>query len=156
MKVTTSQAEQKSESRVVNALSNVLADAFVLTMKTRHYHWNVTCPFFVSLHTLFNEIYDMLDTAGDDIAERIRALNHVSHGNYAGFLKKSIIKEELRIPTSLEMVNNLTHDLESFSSRLNEAKEIALKAGDDGTADLLIGYIRHTDKFSWMLRSHLG
>lgn len=149
------QTNQKSNIIVAQALKNVLADAFILTIKTRHYHWNVTGPTFLTLHGLFNEIYDMLDEAGDDFAERIRALDLFTHGSYAEFIKVSTIKEETKIPSHIEMIQNLTCDLENFSSRLNEAKKVALSVEDDGTADLMVEYIRSTNKFTWMLRSHL-
>jgi DNA-binding ferritin-like protein len=40
----------KDAQRVADALSNVLADTFVLYLKTHNFHWNVTGPMFHTLH----------------------------------------------------------------------------------------------------------
>src|SRR5919197_211321 len=74
--------EDKDGQRVADALSNVLADTFVLYLKTHNFHWNVTGPMFQTLHSMFEEQYNELWTAGDLIAERIRALGFFAPGTY--------------------------------------------------------------------------
>ena len=59
---------------IAKSLSQVLADTYVLYLKTHAYHWNVTGPLFSSLHTLFEGQYNDLHDAADALAERIRAL----------------------------------------------------------------------------------
>ena len=58
---------------ITEGLSRVLADTYVLYLKTHAYHWNVTGPLFSSLHLLFEAEYNELHDAGDTIAERIRS-----------------------------------------------------------------------------------
>ena len=55
-------------------LSKVLADSYTLYLKTHNYHWNVVGPMFNTLHLMFEEQYNELALAVDQIAERIRAL----------------------------------------------------------------------------------
>jgi len=46
-------AEAKQEC--AEALAKVLADTFVLYLKTHNFHWNVEGPQFIGLHKLFEE-----------------------------------------------------------------------------------------------------
>ncbi len=62
----------ENREAVANALSRVLADGYVLYLKTHNYHWNVTGKLFHSLHEQFEEQYTELAEAIDEIAERIR------------------------------------------------------------------------------------
>ncbi len=49
-------------------LSKVLAETFVLYLKTHNYHWNVQGPKFRSLHEMFEEQYRDLWDSIDEIA----------------------------------------------------------------------------------------
>lgn len=62
-----------NREQIVAGLARVLADTYVLYLKTHAYHWNVTGPYFSSLHLLFETQYNELHGAADTIAERIRA-----------------------------------------------------------------------------------
>ena len=46
---------------VVDILNTLLADEFLLYVKTRNYHWNVTGPQFHDLHKFFEAQYEKLD-----------------------------------------------------------------------------------------------
>jgi len=75
---------QKKDRKVIaDALSHVLADTFMLYAKTHSFHWNVTGPYFHSLHNFFKELYEDLIEGGDTIAERIRALGHWAPGSFS-------------------------------------------------------------------------
>src|SRR4051812_44062284 len=92
---------------ISQGLSRVLADTYMLYLKTHAYHWNVTGPLFSSLHLLFETQYNELHAAGDVIAERIRALVHFAPGSYATFARLSSIPENNDpVPAALSMVRN--------------------------------------------------
>lgn len=152
MKASISQIHYKT---VGKELQKVLADTFILSLKTRHYHWNIMGPHFKSFHELFNEIYEKLDDMGDRIAERIRALGQFPQGNYKSFVKDTLIKEETNYLKEMEIVEQLVYDMEILVKRSYEMKEIALKNSDDVTGDLMIQHLGHLEKLLWMLKSHL-
>lgn len=58
---------------------------YTLYLKTHNFHWNVTGPMFQSLHLMFEQHYNEMWMAVDQIAERIRALGHKAPGSYAAF-----------------------------------------------------------------------
>ena len=141
---------------ISQALSRVLADTYLLYLKTHAYHWNVTGPLFSSLHILFETQYDELHGAADTIAERIRALGYFAPGSHATFARLSSIAEDNdAVPAALGMVRTLVSGHEALGRSLRAAFKIAETGGDQATMDLLIGRMEASDKTAWMLRSHL-
>lgn len=65
---------EEDRKSIVDGLSRLLSDTYVLYLKTHNFHWNVTGPQFRTLHLMFEEQYNELALAVDSIAERIRAL----------------------------------------------------------------------------------
>lgn len=147
--------DKTNREMIADGLTRVLADNYILFLKTRNYHWNVTGPNFSQLHALFQSVYESLDEAGDEIAERIRALGYKAPGSYIEFVTVSVLREEIGEPDSTEMLQQLVLDVEHLVRRTDEVKEVSLMGKDDVTADLLIGQLRSLEKFAWMLRSHL-
>ncbi len=147
--------DKNNRKMVVDALSRILADSIILSLKTRNYHWNVTGPNFAQLHALFEKIYEALDEGGDSIAERIRALGYKSPGSYVEFITMSVLREEIDSPDHMDMIHSLVLDIEHLIRRIDEVKDVAMMGKDDASADLMIEQLRSLGKFSWMLRSHL-
>jgi starvation-inducible DNA-binding protein len=53
-----------------NALRQLLADAFVLHIRTKNVHWHMTGRNFRDYHLLFDEHAEQVFALTDDIAER--------------------------------------------------------------------------------------
>src|SRR6202161_4061093 len=63
-------AEQvKNLSSVLNAL---LADVFVLYLKTKNFHWHMSGPHFRDYHLLLDDQSDQIFAMTDPLAERVR------------------------------------------------------------------------------------
>ena len=75
---------EEDRKSIVDGLSRLLSDTYVLYLKTHNFHWNVTGPQFRTLHLMFEEQYNELWLATDLIAERIRALGFPAAGAYSG------------------------------------------------------------------------
>lgn len=138
---------------VAESLKRVLADSYTLYLKSRNYHWNVTGPQFTTLHTLFEEHYTELETAVDDIAERIRALGEKAPGSHAAFSGYASIEDETGDPTAEQMVAQLTADHEAVVRTARAALPTAQAAGDEPTVGLLSDRMAIHEKTAWMLRS---
>jgi starvation-inducible DNA-binding protein len=144
-----------SNNPVAEILKKVLASSYILSLKTQNYHWNVKGPHFKQLHDLFGEQYNELNTAIDDIAERIRALGINAPANYSIYQSLSEIKDGKEDQDSASMVKDLANDQKKIVDDLNIAIEVAQKAGDESTADLAIGRITAHEKNRWMLESSI-
>lgn len=142
--------------KVVNALTNVLGDTYTLYMKTHAYHWNVTGPYFHTLHTMFEEQYRSMWESLDVIAERIRALGAKAPGSSRAMAEASSIEEgDNETPSAQGMLQNLVADHEKWLKTANAALDVATDAEDAGTEDLLTPLISEHEKTLWMLKSSL-
>lgn len=144
---------EKDRKQVCKGLSKLLADSYLLYLKTQNYHWNVTGKMFQSLHNLFEEQYQDLAEAVDEIAERIRALGEFAPGSFSQFTKVTSIKEENSIPTAEEMIHNLVVGNEAVVTTAREIISMCDEAEDDVTADLMVERMQRHEKNAWMLRS---
>ena len=146
---------EKDRNAIANGLSKVLADSYTLYLKTHNYHWNVTGPLFNTLHLMFETQYTELATAVDEIAERIRALGVAAPGSYKAFSALTEIDEETDVPSAEEMIRQLVIGQETVVRTARQVFEIADKANDEPTADLLTQRMQLHEKNAWMLRSML-
>lgn len=149
--------KEQSQNSVVKILNAILADEFVLSTKTRNYHWNVVGPRFNDLHKFFEAQYDALEETIDDVAERARALGGNSVATLTEYLKLTRLSETPgKIPNADGMLKSLLDDHETIIRQLR--KDIDLvgdKFGDAGTNDFLTGLLEEHEKMAWMLRSFL-
>lgn len=142
-----------SNNEIVQGLEKILANTFVLYFKTHTFHWNVEGAHFKALHDLFMAQYTELWNATDELAERIRALDSYAPLSLADMMKASSIKEVEKTMGAMEMVKTLANDNSALSTSIKPILEAAQKAGDEVTADILIGRMNVHDKAAWMLRS---
>ena len=148
-----SEAQRKS---IAHGLSRLLADSYTLYLKTHNFHWNVTGPYFTSLHSLFESQYMELATAVDSIAERIRALGFPAPGSYKQFAELSSIKEETKVLEAMKMVAQLVEGHEAVIRTARSLLSTVEKAEDEVTLSLLSDRMEVHEKTAWMLRSHLA
>lgn len=87
----------------------------------------------------------------DEIAERILTLRYQPISNFSEYLKLSGIKEASSSLTDKEMIDALLTDHGSLLKQMRAVVEAATNAEDEGTIDLIGGYIRELEKTSWML-----
>jgi starvation-inducible DNA-binding protein len=138
---------------VEKALQETLADSFMVYFKTHSFHWNVEGAHFHSLHGMFEEQYNEIWVALDDIAERLRALDAYAPLNFAELAKHASISETGQMPDATSMVKMLAEDNAALVAQMQGAVIIAQEAGDEATADLLITRIAAHEKAAWMLKS---
>lgn len=144
---------EDARAAVVEHMNVILADHYLLLLKTHNYHWNVKGPLFKSLHDLTEDQYDDIFEAIDEIAERIRALGFDAPGTFAEYSKLSKIKEaQAKIP-ALEMAADLTSSHENLIRNMREALEVADQHSDEVSVDLLTERLQVHEKAAWMLRS---
>jgi starvation-inducible DNA-binding protein len=142
----------KDRANIAESLSRMLADSYILYLKTHNFHWNVTGPMFQTLHNLFMTQYTEQWNALDLIAERIRALGHPAPGSYKRYVELSSIQEENGVPSALDMIRQLVAGQEAVARTARAAFKVADAADDQPTADLLTQRMEVHEKNAWMLR----
>lgn len=144
-----------ADKAVAKHLSRLLADSYVLFLKTQNYHWNVKGPYFGTLHLLFETQYQDLFAAIDEMAERLRALDVAAPGSFTAFSKLTDIKEETGNPDAKQMLKTLVADHETLIKTIQGLIDAADDADDDATEDLAISRMQVHQKHHWMLKAHL-
>jgi len=147
---------RENMQKITNILNDNLADEYVLLTKTKNYHWNVEDPRFNDLHKFFEEQYELLATAVDEIAERVRAVGGKSRATLKEFISSSQIKEDVgSFPDADTMLGNLLSDheviIKTLRKNINECQDL----NDEGTANFLTDKMEEHEKMAWMLRSFI-
>ena len=145
----------KDRAAIANGLSKLLADTYLLYLKTHNFHWNVEGPMFQTLHQMFMEQYTEAWNAIDPIAERIRALGHYAPGSYKQYIKLASVKEAEGVPKAEQMVRQLIDGQETVARTARSVLPLADDANDQPTLDLLTQRLDIHEKNAWMLRSLL-
>ncbi len=141
---------------IAEGLSRLLADSYTLYLKTHNYHWNVEGPMFTTLHLMFEEHYNELALAVDEIAERIRTLGEPAPATYREFSALSSIEEDTDRPDATEMIRRLVAGHETVVRTARSVFPAVEAASDEPSADLLTQRMQVHEKTAWMLRSLLA
>jgi starvation-inducible DNA-binding protein len=148
---------ETKRKKTVDGLSNLLANTYVLYLKTHNFHWNVVGPMFQPLPSLFEAQYIDLWNATDIIAERIRALGFFVAASYEDFSKLTKIKEAVgtRSVEAKSMISQLVGDHEIVVRLARDLLPQVEETEDQVTVDLLSDRMEIHEKNVWMLRSFL-
>jgi starvation-inducible DNA-binding protein len=147
---------EKNKQAVAAVLNVLLADEHILYTKTRNYHWNYEGDNFMEMHKFFEGQYDELEEIIDEVAERIRMLDHYPEARMKDFLKLTRLQEQDYTSAQTEQVKNLLADHESIVISIRKAiDDVSDTWKDAGTADFITGLMEQHEKMAWMLRSYL-
>jgi len=148
----------KNIIELVDQLNILLANYQVHYQKLRGCHWNVKGNDFFTLHVKFEELYNNAQLTIDELAERILTLGKSPFSTYANYIKVSEIKEIITENMAPEkMVEAILDDFKQLISLEREVIEKAAdSAKDEGTADMIIGFMKFKEKTNWMLSAYLG
>jgi starvation-inducible DNA-binding protein len=141
---------------ITHGLSELLADSYMLYIKTHNFHWNVEGPMFNTLHVMFMDQYTELWNSLDLIAERIRSLGEYAPGSYKQFSELTSIKESEQVPKAEKMISQLIEGHEAVIQTARRLIPVADESHDEVTCDLLTQRLQVHEKTSWMLRSLLA
>ena len=145
----------KHRAAIAKGLSRLLADTYMLYLKTHGFHWNVEGPMFQTLHLMFMGQYTETWNAIDPIAERIRALGHYAPGTYKQYIELATVKETDGVPKAEKMIAELINGQETVARTARSVLPLADAANDQPTLDLLTQRLDIHEKNAWMLRSLL-
>ena len=148
--------KESDRRQIADGLSRLLADSYILYLKTHNFHWNVEGPMFNTLHDMFMVQYTELWNALDLIAERIRALGFYAPGSYKKYSQLSSIAEAAEMVPAHQMIRELLEGHEAVAKTARSVFPVAEAADDEATLDLLTQRLQIHEKTAWMLRSLLA
>ncbi len=140
---------------VTEQLKHILANTFVLYMKSFHVHWNMEDKRFYFLHRMLEEEYLQLAEFIDTIAERIRQKDSFAPSSLKEILKLSKLTETETVESADHMLHDLKATYEKALPFVHALTESAGKDSDYATQDIMIEFSRFIEKTLWILKSHM-
>jgi len=137
---------------ISGALNALLADSFVLYLKTKNFHWHMSGPHFRDYHLLLDEHADQIFATTDDIAERVRKIGGTtirSIGHIARLQRFADNDADYVDPA--DMLSELLDDERALVLRMRAVHSLCDDAGDVATASLLENWIDQAQRRVWFL-----
>ena len=145
-----------ASTELIDNMKTVLADTFTMYMKSHGYHWNVIGSDFPQLHEFFQDLYEELHGATDDIAEQIRQIDAFAPGTLQRMKELSGVAEDDKIPVAANMITNLITANEVVLTTLMTAYKQADTDEEFGLANFLQDRMMAHKKHGWMLKATAG
>lgn len=145
----------KPSNDVVVALQTQVANAFIVYLNYKHYHWQTFGPSFRDLHRLFDEFAEEVYGTIDEMAERIRMIGQDPVSRIEEFLETATIASAKKSSTMRSMIEEADGNAITIIKEMRAAIKTADEADDPGTADVLTRFVQIYEKQEWWLRDIL-
>lgn len=142
---------EEKVTRTVNDMNRLLSNYHVYYQNLRNFHWNIHGENFFDLHNKFEDLYDNAREKIDEIAERILTLRHIPLSRMSDYLAMAKVEESEILQTDKDMVDKILEDHEILISNMRDVISSADEANDEGTIDMIGGFLEQLEKRSWML-----
>lgn len=147
--------EKAYADKVSEKLNDLLSNIQVAYQNVRGFHWNITGKQFFKLHEKFEEVYNDLNEKADEVAERILMLEGKPVHAFSEYLKRAEIKEKVNVSSDQATVKELLEMVVILLKNEREILALADENNDDGTVDLMTGFITGQEKTIWMLNAFM-
>jgi starvation-inducible DNA-binding protein len=138
---------------LIQQMKELLADTFAFRLKTQYYHWNIEGPDFAQYHKFLGKLYEEIDSAVDETAEKIRSLNSYAPGSFQRYLELATIQCDDNIIPAVEMLDRVKIDNDVLRNKLKQVRNKAETSGEFGLVNFLEGRLDAHDKHAWMLKA---
>lgn len=147
--------ENAPDNPVVEHLQRQVANALVLYLNYKHYHWQTYGPMFRDLHLLFDEFAGAVLETIDEFAERVRMIGQDPVAAPQEMLATASVKVAGREQTMREMIKEADDNLLIVIKEMRTGARAADEADDPGTVDLFSRFVQIHEKHEWWLRDIL-
>ncbi len=149
---TPSDLDEQDRAKVAGKINGLVADAYVLYVKTKNFHWHISGPNFRDYHLMLDEQGDQIFATIDPLAERVRKLGQKTIHSLGEVMKLASLGEnDEEFCSPAQMLTELRDDNVAMAKALREAHKVCDDADDVATASLLEVYIDETEKRIWFL-----
>ncbi|PPD44985.1 MAG: DNA starvation/stationary phase protection protein [Methylocystis sp.] len=133
-------------------INRLVADAYVLYLKTKNFHWHVSGPNFRDFHEMLDEHSEQILESIDPLAERVRKLGQPTLRSLSQILELASLREnEREFVSPYEMLVELMNDNVAVAKSMREAHGVCDDWEDVATASLIEQYLDETEKRTWFL-----
>lgn len=142
----------KGVEEITNELRQLLADVFVLYVKTKNFHWHMSGRHFRDYHLLLDEQSQQIFAMTDDIAERARKIGGTTIRSISDISRNQRLhdnNDDFVAPP--DMLADLSADNQRLTRLLRAAHEVCERYNDVATASLIENWIDETERRTWFL-----
>lgn len=137
---------------IASALTALLADMFVLYLKTKNFHWHVSGPHFRDYHLLLDEQAAQIFATSDAIAERVRKIGGTTLRSVGHIARlQRVLDNDSDYVTAPDMLAELRSDNAELADRLRGAHGLCEEHGDIASASLLETWVDEAEGRVWFL-----
>jgi starvation-inducible DNA-binding protein len=137
---------------IAGAMNAILADTFVLYMKTKNFHWHISGPHFRDYHLMLDEQADELFASTDIIAERVRKVGGNTLRSIGDIARqRRLADNDAAYVDPQDMLAELRDDNQRIIASMREAHDLCDEHRDVATASLLENFIDEAEKRVWFL-----
>jgi starvation-inducible DNA-binding protein len=147
--------ENSAESPVVQNLRKQVANAILLYLNYKHYHWQTYGPLFRDLHKLFDQLAEEVLESVDPLAERVRMIGQDPPAHPVEAMKLASVVRAEPHATMREMAEEADRNQLIVIKEMRQAVKVADEHDDPGTVDLLSKCVQIHEKHEWWMRDLL-
>ena len=147
--------ENTPDSPIVASLRRQVANAFLLHLNYKHYHWQTFGPLFRDLHKLFDEFAEEVLESIDPLAERMRMIGQDPPARTNEIADLATVSPAAPHSTMSDMVEEAQRNSLVVIKEVREAAKTADEHDDPGTVDLMSKLVQVHEKQEWWLRDML-
>lgn len=146
---------EANRAALVEVLNQLVADCISLTYAAKQAHWNVTGENFISIHQLFDQVYELASELSDLFAETVLTMGGQALGTV-----EYVVQETRLDPFPLEetddqtLISEMCERLGALSGYLIEAIQQTGRLDLTTQNDLMTAQAK-VNKYIYFLESHL-
>jgi starvation-inducible DNA-binding protein len=148
-------SENTIDSPVVRDLRRQTANAIVLYLNYKRYHWQTFGPLFRDLHKLFDQLAAEVLESVDPLAERIRMIGQDPPAHPLELIDLATVTASGTMATMRGMFEEADRNLLIVIQEMRQAVKTAEERGDPGTVDLFSRLVQVHEKHEWWARDIL-
>jgi starvation-inducible DNA-binding protein len=137
---------------ISSSLRRLLADVFVLYLKTKNFHWHMSGRHFRDYHLLLDEHSEQIFAMTDEIAERARKIGGTTLHSISDITRHQRLKDNNdEVVSPKDMLAELCTDNQQLTRSLRSTHEVCEQHNDVATASLIENWIDETERRTWFL-----
>ena len=145
-----------ASEKVINCLSDLLANHQVYYTNLRGLHWDIKGDKFFELHELYEGYYNSEAEAIDAVAERIAMLGGHPENRFSEYLKASEIKELSNVSDWEQGVKHVIDSMKIILEQYRQLFALGKDANDIGTMSFARKQISDIEANLWKLTAYMG
>jgi starvation-inducible DNA-binding protein len=139
-------------AEISQEMRHLMADIFVLYVKTKNFHWHMSGRHFRDYHLLLDQHAQDIFVMTDEVAERVRKIGGTTLHSIEDITRFQRLKNNNRdfVPPE-EMLAELCADNQNLVRLMRATHEVCDRHNDVATASLLENWIDQGETRTWFL-----